>query len=98
MRWTRRNSLFPGRYRGCVRRLLPIVLLLTAAACGRGGERARTEGPRATAATTALSTVAPAPSAVPAALKWEAKAVSGGQVTGANYTGRAVALWFWAPW
>jgi hypothetical protein len=81
-----------------VRRLLPNVLLLTAAACGGGGERARTEGPRATAATTVSSTVAPTPGAVPAVLNWEAKAVAGGQVTGANYTGRAVALWFWAPW
>jgi hypothetical protein len=37
-------------------------------------------------------------SGVPAILDFSAPALSGGTIDGADYSGKAVALWFWAPW
>lgn len=41
---------------------------------------------------------APEAPAQAAVLDFSAPAVGGGQVVGADYAGRDLALWFWAPW
>ena len=89
-----------GSARGAV---AAVVLLLVTAACGGGGgpepapsaastpeEATTTTGPPAGGTATAP--------AVPEVLRFTAAAVDGGQVAGADYAGRDVALWFWAPW
>jgi hypothetical protein len=35
---------------------------------------------------------------VPDVLRFSAPRLGGGRVVGADYAGRDVALWFWAPW
>jgi hypothetical protein len=35
---------------------------------------------------------------VPEVLRFSAPRLGGGRVVGADYAGRDVALWFWAPW
>jgi hypothetical protein len=45
------------------------------------------------------ATAPDAPEAAEAGLlDFTAPAVGGGQVAGADYAGRDLALWFWAPW
>lgn len=88
---------------------LPIaVLALVLAACGDGGPAAAPEvsaAPTTVAAVTSTGPAAPAPTpaaappvSVPDALKFTAQGLDGAQVVGADYAGRDVALWFWAPW
>ena len=35
---------------------------------------------------------------VPREMRFEAPKLGGGRVRGAEYSGRDVAIWFWAPW
>ncbi len=51
-----------------------------------------TSAPAGRPATTA------APADVPEQLRFAVAGVDGAQVVGADYAGKDVALWFWAPW
>lgn len=84
-----------------------VALALLAGACGSGDTTAAPAG--GASSTTAVGGTAPpegagpapapgAPAPVPEALRFTAPALDGGQVVGADYAGRDVAMWFWAPW
>lgn len=89
-------------------RLQIAVLALVLAACGDGGPAAAPEAaaaPTTAATVTSAGAAAPAPTpaaappvSVPDALKVSAQGLDGAPVVGADYAGRDVALWFWAPW
>lgn len=87
-------------------RLQIAVLALVLAACGDGGPAAAPEAtpaPTTAATVTSAGRAAPTPAAappvsVPDALKFSAQGLDGAPVVGADYAGRDVALWFWAPW
>ncbi len=75
------------------------VVMLAAAleACGGSSERAERKGaqePRAGTSAPAGGEARP----VPDALQFTATALDGSRVAGADYAGRDVVLWFWAPW
>jgi hypothetical protein len=74
---------------GSVRRLAAAlaVLALAASACSQGG----TSGTGGTPATSASPGVAEL-------LDFTAPALGGGTLRGADYVGKDVAIWFWAPW
>ncbi len=38
------------------------------------------------------------PATVPEVLDFEAPALAGGTLKGADYSGKDLAIWFWAPW
>lgn len=84
-----------------------------ASACGSGGKdagvpaaspttvSAPTSGPAPTsdsAAPSTTPTTMPGAAAVPEALRFTAASIDGARVVGADYAGKDVALWFWAPW
>lgn len=95
-------------------RKVAVVLALLAPACGQDGGQSATPTSPTTVDTTApsdpgASTTAPAntsrttsPSGagavVPKTLAFTAAGVDGAQVVGADFAGKDVALWFWAPW
>lgn len=81
--------------------VLALVAALGAPACGGQADTATpAPSPAPPPAPVAPPTAAGAPSTapVPEALQFSAEGVAGGRVTGADYAGRDVALWFWAPW
>jgi hypothetical protein len=99
-----------GHYPDVMRRLLPLVFGLVAlSACGdnRVGQSTTTPAPagsQTSAAPAASATVAAqsansaAPgAAVPDALAFKAPLVGGGELNLADYAGKPVLLWFWAP-
>lgn len=55
-----------------------------------------TSAPRATAGSEPQA--ARSPAEVPEELRFTAAGVDGDQVVGADFAGKDVALWFWAPW
>jgi len=78
------------------------AIALAVAGCGTQSGSAPT-----TPAVTTTTTAAPPPStnassgaavAVPEQLKFTAKTVDGGELSGASLAGKPVVLWFWAPW
>ena len=74
------------------------LLLLVAAACGSAppppeGPPARSETP-GSPPTTSVSPE-PRPAEI---LNFEAANLAGGVIRGAEYAGKDVAFWFWAPW
>ncbi len=75
-----------------MRRLL--LCLVGAAALSACGDNSTT--PPAAAPPTAAAT-APGPAAVPDSLAFAASRVGGGTVNLADYAGKPVLLWFWAP-
>jgi hypothetical protein len=78
-----------------------VLLAGLVAACARpGGPPAATDDPpAATSAPTSDPTTSPSPGpAVPEILDFGAPLVGGGRLEGADYAGRELALWFWAPW
>jgi hypothetical protein len=66
-----------------MRRLLVAALLLTALLTACGGGSQDETG---------------APVRADRLLDFTLPAVGGGEVRGADYGGKALALWFWAPW
>jgi peroxiredoxin len=84
--------------------LVPVLAGLLSAACGGGGS-AGTAGDGGGPPVVASGSV-PAPSGsqpaavdeVPAALRFRATTVHGGQFDAATLAGRPVVLWFWAAW
>jgi hypothetical protein len=86
-----------------MRRLLyaiGVITLVSLAACGDPTtQQPSAAAPEATvASTTAVaSTAAPSTVAVPAALAFTAAQVGGGTINLADYAGKTVLLWFWAP-
>lgn len=90
-----------------------VILVLVASACGRGGGNSASPAGPSTADTStpadpgasttapngdAPTSAPPAGPAVPEALAFSVAGVDGAQVVGADYAGKDVALWFWAPW
>jgi peroxiredoxin len=92
------------------RLVLPLLAALAVlAGCSSGASPSGSAGaPASSAAGTAsddaaaptgsTSTSASAAGAVPPALAFTARTVSGGQFDGASLAGRPTVLWFWAPW
>jgi hypothetical protein len=80
-----------------------VGLALIASACG--GETATTttgatgnpSGPVTGGATGAQGSTGQ-PAATPEILDFEAPLLGGGTLRGADYAGKDVAFWFWAPW
>lgn len=92
--------------------VLVAALGLVASACGAKGDRgddvqAGTSVPAPRAPETAPAAAPGVPYAptttapgveVPKALRFTATGVGGMKIVGADYAGKDVALWFWAPW
>lgn len=86
---------------------LVVAAVLSLSACGADdGDTTATEAstsstpspsPEQTASTSATTRSSPT-TAVPEALDFSAKTVSGAAFEGASVAGRPVLLWFWAPW
>lgn len=70
--------------------LVPIAFL---AACSSAVVPGRTDDP-----VSPTRTSDPSPTVHPSVLDFEAASLSGGVLRGADYVGKDVALWFWAPW
>jgi hypothetical protein len=84
------------------RLLAAVGLAAVLTGCGGGAPTETADAPSTTtagpgAAPTTGSPDGP-PAAVPDALRFTAEGVDGSLVVGADYAGRDVALWFWAPW
>ncbi len=82
-----------------------VAASLVVAACGSSAgtdqsEPARTSTSSSAPASgpTSAPTSAPEAPAVPAALDFTLPGVTGPSVRGADYAGKSLALWFWAPW
>ena len=85
-----------GRYRALMRRLLLCVIGVVAlAACGSPADQSPA-GQAPVATTESPATVA-APASVPDSLTFSAARVGGGTINLADYAGKPVLLWFWAP-
>jgi hypothetical protein len=77
-----------------VRRLLVCLIgAATLAACGNPASQEPAAAPTVAPATT----VAPSAPVVPQALALSAPRVGGGTINLADYAGKPVLLWFWAP-
>lgn len=100
----------PDQRRTLARLVGCIVVGALGVACGPATSSSPTDAPTTTkgavggsptttgAANPTDATVAPtAPVAVPAALEVGATLVGGGEIDLADYAGKALALWFWAP-
>lgn len=79
-----------------------LALTLVAAACGADTvdpprEQTTSSGPLPSATGPGSSSAAPA-AAIPEILEFEAPLLDGGTFRGADYAGKDVAFWFWAPW
>ncbi|MGH2725059.1 MAG: hypothetical protein ACRDI0_12545 [Actinomycetota bacterium] len=79
-----------------------LVVALGAAGCSSGspGAADRSAGagrPKAPKAVEATEGHQPSEATVPDVLDFTAPAVGGGNVSGAEFAGRDVAMWFWAP-
>jgi ABC-type glycerol-3-phosphate transport system substrate-binding protein len=74
---------------GLVRRLAAalVALALGAAACSQAGTTAG-GGPPSTSTSPGVAEL----------LDFTAPALGGGTLRGADYAGKDVAIWFWAPW
>ena len=73
-------------------------LILTACGTGTGTGTAGTAGnTRTSNVQTSAAPTSTAETSVPAALRFSADVVGGGQIDFRSYAGKAVALWFWAP-
>ena len=73
-----------------VKRSVPIILLLTLAVVGivmMAGSKEDT-----------APSAPPISEGTPQILDFTAPQLDGGEVNGADYSGKDVALWFWAPW
>ena len=94
-----------------LRRLLATAVAVTgasvAAGCGADDAATPSAGPSTAASgapTSIAATTGPAPAPAPAkaevpdVLRFRAPGIDGSEVVGADYAGRDVALWFWAPW
>ena len=78
------------------RMALAWLLLLVTTACAKAAER-----PQPTPARSGTGTSPPAVSEAPQparVMRFEAANLAGGVIRGADYAGKDVALWFWAPW
>jgi hypothetical protein len=72
------------------------LLLLVTAACGNASTPPETQPARSgTAISPPATSEAPEPARV---LRFEAPDLARGVIRGADYAGKDVALWFWAPW
>lgn len=54
--------------------------------------------PDATSAPTGTPATTAKPADVPEQLRFSVAGIDGAQVVGADYAGKDVAMWFWAPW
>lgn len=74
---------------GLLRRLAAAlaVLALAASACSQGGTTG-SGGPPATSGSPGVAEL----------LDFTAPVLGGGTLRGADYAGKDVAIWFWAPW
>lgn len=86
-----------------MRSVLALVAILLAgcggAASPEGSGGVAERSPQGPSAPTGPVAESPTPAgSVPEALMWEEPALGGGRVRGADYAGRDVLLWFWAPW
>jgi hypothetical protein len=73
---------------GLARRLAVLaVLALAAAGCSQAGTSGA-DGPPATSASPGVAEL----------LDFTAPVLGGGTLRGADYAGKDVAIWFWAPW
>lgn len=81
------------------RRALPVIAATLLVACGGAGEpdAATVTEPPAPVVTTDGDS-GPGAAAVPAALRFTAPLVGGGEIELGELAGRPVLLWFWAPW
>jgi hypothetical protein len=98
----------PGR--SGLHRILPAtiaVVALLAVSCGGGQPTPTAEGDPTPAGDAPEATTPTAPSQlerddepaeIPEELRFRAPLLAGGTFRGAEYAGRDVAVWFWAPW
>jgi hypothetical protein len=78
-----------------VRRLLACLIGVAAlAACGNPNAQQPVLAPPVASTAT---TIAPSTAAVPQSLAFSAPRVGGGTINLADYAGKPVLLWFWAP-
>jgi hypothetical protein len=73
-----------------------LILLLVAAACARAPVDERPPAAAGSPSSTSRSQGAPPEAAK--VLRFEAPRLGGGVLRGADYAGKDVAIWFWAPW
>jgi hypothetical protein len=73
--------------------LLCVIGVLALAACGDD----RAQSPSATVNDAAVTTPSAATGAVPQSLALSVPRVGGGTIDLADYAGKPVLLWFWAP-
>ena len=73
--------------------LLCVIGVLALAACGDD----RAQSPSATVNDSVIATTSTAPGAAPQSLNLRAPQVGGGTINLADYAGKPVLLWFWAP-
>jgi hypothetical protein len=80
-----------------------LALAIAAAGCSSatsGVDLPSLHRPSPTGGSSPAPAVGPGPSEVevPDLLRFEAPGLDGNRVRGADYAGRDLAIWFWAPW
>lgn len=78
-----------------------LALTLVAAACGGETLVASQDGASSSSGTPIATEPGSSPAtaaAIPEILEFEAPLLDGGTFRGADYAGKDVAFWFWAPW
>ena len=78
-----------ARYGEAVRRSAALVLVLGLVAVGCGSNDSSGDGGAVTKGASVSTREV---------LDFTLPAVDGGQIRGRDYSGKALALWFWAPW
>jgi hypothetical protein len=75
------------------------ALALLVSACGADGPTdAATSDPGAPPVESGAPPSGSSTEAIPEILDFEAPLLAGGTLRGADYAGKDVAFWFWAPW
>ncbi len=85
-----------------------VVIAVLSVSCSSAQPPARPEGQASPGLATPPADASPEPRAmeetpsdgrrVPKELRFEAPALSGGTIRGADFAGKDLVVWFWAPW
>lgn len=74
-----------------------VIGIVALAACGDPSSEIASDAEPSGSSPTAATAQAPARGAVPDSLAFSAPQVGGGTINMADYAGKPVLLWFWAP-